>query len=157
MAPDTEWLDQDEMAAWVNLITLASRIVALSDTELRRTRAITGRDYELMHHLSTSPTGLRVNELADVINDSSSCITHRINRLQRAGLVDKEPDPDDQRARQVVLNDAGLALLCAAAPEHVARVRRWVIDPLDRADLLHLARIASVVNQHLRSVAAPPS
>mgnify|MGYP003882306573 CR=1 FL=1 len=102
-----------------------------------------------------SDTGWRVNELADLIDDSSSCITHRVNRLSVAGLVDKQPDPTDQRARRVALTRAGRALLNEAAPEHVARVRSWIIDPLGRPDLVELARIASLLNQHLRTVAPP--
>lgn len=146
------WLDPDEMSAWVNLIKLASRIVTLSDGELRRTRAITGRDYELLHHLSSSDAGWRVNELADMIDDTSSCVTHRVNRLVTAGLVDKQPDPVDLRARRVVLTRAGRSLLEQTAPEHVARVRRWIIDPLDRPDLVELARITGLLNQHLRTI-----
>jgi DNA-binding MarR family transcriptional regulator len=149
-ANDVAWLDETEMAAWVGLIKLASRIVTLSDGELRRTRGITGRDYELLHHLSVSPEGWRVNELAEVIDDTSSCITHRINRLQTAGLVEKRADVDDQRARRVRLTRAGRSLLERAAPEHVARVRQWVIDPLDRRDLADLARLAAMLNAHLR-------
>ncbi len=155
VSDDTRWLDEDELAAWVSLIKLASRIVTLSDGELRRTRAITGRDYELLHHLSTSDDGWRVNELAGHIDDTSSCITHRINRLRSAGLVDKRTDAGDQRARRVQLTSAGRALLEQAAPEHVARVRQWVIDPLDRHDLIEIARIARTLNDHLRSVVPP--
>jgi DNA-binding MarR family transcriptional regulator len=156
MASDNvPWLDPDEMSAWVNLIKLASRIVTLSDGELRRTRSITGRDYELLHHLSTSADGWRVNELAHLIDDTSSCVTHRVNRLVAAGLVDKQPDPADLRARRVELTRSGRRLLEQTAPEHVARVRSWVIDPLDRPDLIELGRITSVLNQHLRNVAPP--
>lgn len=149
------WLDPDEMSAWVNLIKLASRIVTLSDGELRRTRAITGRDYELLHHLSSSDDGWRVNELADMIDDTSSCVTHRVNRLVAAGLVDKQPDPGDLRARRVVLTRAGRRLLEQTAPEHVARVRQWIIDPLGRPDLVELARVTGLLNQHLRTIAPP--
>ena len=150
---DVPWLDSDEMSAWVNLIKLASRIVTLSDGELRRTSAITGRDYELLHHLSSSHDGWRVNELADMIDDTSSCVTHRVNRLVAAGLIDKQPDPVDLRARRVVLTRAGRRLLKQTAPEHVARVRRWIIDPLGRPDLVQLARITGLLNQHLRTIA----
>lgn len=153
VADNGSWLDDTELAAWVGLIKLASRIVTLSDGELRRTRKITGRDYELLHHLSSSPQGWRVNELAEVIDDTSSCITHRVNRLQAAGLVEKRPDATDQRARRVHLGPAGRALLERTAPEHVARVRRWIIDPLDRNDLVHLARITATLNEHLRAIA----
>ena len=150
---DVLWLDDTELAAWVGLIKLASRIVSLSDGELRRTRAITGRDYELLHHLSTSQEGWRVNELAELIDDSSSCITHRINRLRAAGLLDKRPDATDQRARRIHLSPAGRALLERTAPDHVTRVRRWIIDPLDRQDVARLARITATLNNHLRTIA----
>jgi DNA-binding MarR family transcriptional regulator len=149
---DADWLDPDEFDAWVNLIRCASRIVTLTDTELRRTRAITGRDYELLHHLSSSETGWRINELAELIDDTSSCITHRVNRLIAAGLIHKAPDPDDGRARRVELTTAGRRLLELTAPEHVTRVRRWVIDPLDRTDVIELARITGVLNAHLRTL-----
>jgi DNA-binding MarR family transcriptional regulator len=155
VSSDVPWLDQDEMSAWVNLIKLASRIVTLSDGELRRTRSIAGRDYELLHHLSSSADGWRVNELADMIDDTSSCVTHRVNRLVAAGLVEKQPDPVDLRARRVVLTSAGRRLLELTAPEHVVRVRSWVIDPLERADLRELGRITGLLNQHLRTLAPP--
>jgi DNA-binding MarR family transcriptional regulator len=96
-----------------------------------------------------------VNELADMIDDTSSCVTHRVNRLVTAGLVDKQPDPVDLRARRVVLTRAGRRLLEQTAPEHVARVRRWIIDPLSRPDLVELARITGLLNQHLRTIAPP--
>jgi DNA-binding MarR family transcriptional regulator len=150
---DTAWLDQEELAAWVNLIKLASRIVTLTDGEFRRTRAITGRDYELLHHVSTSNDGWRLNELAGLIDDTSSCITHRVNRLYAAGLVSKESDSGDLRARRVVLTAAGRALLEQTAPEHIARVRTWVIGALDRNDLVELARITGLLNEHLRRIA----
>ena len=152
---DADWLDPDELTAWINLIKLASRIVTLSDGEFRRTRSITGRDYELLHHVSSSDNGWRINELADLIDDSSSCITHRVNRLHEAGLVHKRSDPDDLRARRVKLTTAGRNLLAQTAPEHVARVREWVIDPLDHAELIELGRLAGVLNVHLRTVAPP--
>jgi len=154
-AEDAVWLEPEELTAWVNLIKLASRLVSLSDGELRRTRSITGRDYELLHHVSSSDAGWRVNELADLIDDSSSCITHRVNRLRAAGLVDKRADPDDLRARRVELTTEGRELLAQTAPEHVARVRKWVIDPLDRVELIELGRLAGLLNAHLRTVDPP--
>ncbi len=148
------WLAPDELAAWVGLITLSSKIVALSDGELRRRHGITGRDYELLHHLSQDEGGRRVSDLAEVIDDSSSCITHRVNRLVQAGLVVKRDDPTDRRSRLVALTPRGRALLQAAAPGHAARVREWVIDPLSRRDLADLARVTTKLGIHLRSVDA---
>jgi DNA-binding MarR family transcriptional regulator len=144
------WLDDEEMRAWVGLIRLSGRLVALADGELRRAHGITGRDYELLHHLSGCPDGARVSELADLIDDTSSCITHRVNRLVTDGLVRKVADPTDARARLVRLTPAGGRLLERAAPEHVRRVRRWVIDPLDRPQLRQLADLTEQLDDHLR-------
>jgi len=146
------WLDPTEAAAWSGLITLADRLVALTDGELRRRHGIAGRDYGLLHHLSGAPDGMRVLDLAALIDDSSSCITHRVNRLAAAGLVVKRADPDDQRARRVALTAAGRHLLEDAAPGHVERVRAWVLDPLTPGDVADLARITGKLGAHLRSV-----
>jgi DNA-binding MarR family transcriptional regulator len=152
MRSEPAWLTPAELTAWVGLIKLSSRIVALGDSELRRDAGITGRDYELLHHLSGVPDGLRVSDLAQRIDDSSSCITHRVNRLGAAGLVTKLADADDARARRVALTAAGRALLEVAAPRHVARVRRWIFDVLDDDDVAELARLTMLLGEHLRRV-----
>lgn len=152
---DHAWLAPDELAAWVGLIKLSARLVALSDGELRRRHGITGRDYELLHHLSDDDAGRRVSDLAQVIEDTSSCITHRVNRLCDAGLVDKRTDPGDRRSRLVVLTPSGRALLAGAAPAHAQRVRQWVIDPLSRRDLADLTRVSAKLRAHLRTIAPP--
>ena len=152
---EPNWLDADELAAWIGLIKLSGALVALADGELRRAHGITGRDYELLHHLSTSDDGARVTDLALVIDDSSSGITHRVNRLTTAGLVAKRTDPIDGRSRRVALTAHGRRLLESAAPEHVARVRRWVIEPLDRRDLAELTRLTTTLRDHLRNLDEP--
>lgn len=148
---DPAWLAPDELAAWVGLIKLSARIVSLSDGELRRRHGITGRDYELLHHLSADERGRRVTDLAEVIDDTSSCITHRVNRLAGAGLVAKRADPDDRRSRLVVLTPQGRSLLQEVAPGHAERVRRWVIDPLTKRDLADLTRVSGRLGDHLRA------
>ena len=154
MTDEPAWLEPHELAAWVGLIKVSGRIVALADGELRRRHGITGRDYELLHHLSQDPGGHRVTDLALVIDDSSSCITHRVNRLAAAGLVDKQVDPADGRSRRVALTSTGRALLAEVAPGHVARVRDWVVDPLTKRDLDDLARVTAKLRDRLRHVAA---
>lgn len=153
---DAPWLDPAELAAWVGLIKVAALIVGLSDGELRRRHGITGRDYELLHHLSADEGGRRISDLALDIDDTSSCITHRVNRLATAGLVTKQADPADRRARRVSLTPRGRRVLADAAPGHVARVRRWVIDPLSRRDLADLTRITDKLGAHLRQAIAEP-
>ncbi|MEZ5408267.1 MAG: winged helix DNA-binding protein [Acidimicrobiales bacterium] len=149
-------LDPGQLAAWIALIKLAAAIVARADGELRRNHGITGSDYELLHHLSERDEGQRISDLARVIDDSSSCITHRVNRLAASGLVTKRAGSADRRSRLVALTPEGRALLAEAAPAHAARVQHWVVEPLTRRDLADLTRVATKLNRHLRNLEPEP-
>ncbi len=46
-------------------------------------------------------------KLAEDIGLSSGAMTNRLDRLEDAGLIRRLPDPDDRRALQVELTDAG--------------------------------------------------
>jgi DNA-binding MarR family transcriptional regulator len=46
-------------------------------------------------------------KLAEDIGLSSGAMTNRLDRLEQAGLIRRLPDPDDRRALQVELTDAG--------------------------------------------------
>jgi DNA-binding MarR family transcriptional regulator len=73
--------------------------------------------------------------------------------MVEAGLVTKSADADDRRSRRVALTAAGRRLLADAAPDHAARVREWVIDPLTRRDVADLARVTAKLHPHLRASA----
>ena len=42
---------------------------------------------------------------------SPTAMSRFVDRAEKAGVVRREPDPDDRRALQVVLTDEGVALL----------------------------------------------
>ncbi len=60
-----------------------------------------------------------------------------------------DPDPDDGRAKQAALTEAGLARLEAVAPDHVADVHRLLFDHLDPTQTEALADALSTVAQRL--------
>ncbi len=51
---------------------------------------------------------------------SSGAMTHRIDRLEKAGLVVRRDDPDDRRGTLVRLTGKGKTLIDAATNKHVA-------------------------------------
>jgi DNA-binding MarR family transcriptional regulator len=55
---------------------------------------------------------------------SSGGMTKRLDRLERAGLVERLPDPADRRGRLVALTDRGLALVDASVVDHLANEER---------------------------------
>jgi DNA-binding MarR family transcriptional regulator len=55
--------------------------------------------------------------------------------MEKRGLVAREECSDDARGSMVRLTDAGRMAIVAAAPAHVAAVRRYVIGALTDAEL----------------------
>jgi MarR family transcriptional regulator for hemolysin len=49
-------------------------------------------------------------ELAAAVGVRSPTLTHHLDRLERQGLVKREPDPANRRVQRVALTDAGEAL-----------------------------------------------
>jgi DNA-binding MarR family transcriptional regulator len=69
--------------------------------------------------------------------------------MERRGLVTREDCPSDGRGAFVVLTDAGFRVIQAAAPGHVASVRRNFVDLLSREQLDALTSITDTVVGHL--------
>jgi DNA-binding MarR family transcriptional regulator len=98
--------------------------------------------YDVLLQLAEAPRRrLRMAELADRVLLSRSGLTRLIDRLQAEGLVRREPSPDDARGTFTVLTEQGMARLRAAAPVHLAGIRKhWLAhfsdDDLRRLGLL---------------------
>lgn len=51
--------------------------------------------------------GLMHSELARLLNRSPATITNMVKRMEKAGFVERRPDPRDERVSRVYLTDAG--------------------------------------------------
>ncbi len=71
-----------------------------------------------------SPYQLSQRALMDALQLSSGTISVRIDRLERDGIVERTPDPDDQRGVLVRLTEKGLRLFDQVAPLHLANEDR---------------------------------
>jgi DNA-binding MarR family transcriptional regulator len=70
---------------------------------------------------------------------------HAVSRLEERGWVRRESCPTDGRGALAVLTEKGYAVLEAAAPAHVAEVRRGLIDRLTPEQVLQLGEIARAI------------
>jgi DNA-binding MarR family transcriptional regulator len=103
-------------------------------------------DYLVLSSLSESPSRRhRLTELAARMQWSPSRLSHHVSRMEQRGLVQRADCADDLRGAVIVLTDAGWAAIEAAAPHHVASVRRHLIDQVSAEDLQALIRIGEKV------------
>jgi len=73
---------------------------------------------------------------------SSGALTHRLHRLERAGLIERAPDPVDGRGLLVRLTPAGVELVDRILPLHMDNERRLIaaLSSDDRAALERILR-----------------
>jgi DNA-binding MarR family transcriptional regulator len=135
-------LSDPELAAWKGMLEAHSTLVARLDAELERDHGLPLTSYEVLMYLFDSPDGkLRMGELADRLLLSRSGITRLVDRLERQGLVKREPCEDDGRGYYAVLTAGGREKLQAARPDHLNGVRRHFVSHLSASDLDALSHI----------------
>jgi DNA-binding MarR family transcriptional regulator len=148
--PDDGWLSADEMATWRALDSLLNRLPAALERRLEREAGLSLMEYYVLAGLSDQPGhAVRISRLAELAHCELSRLSHLISRLQRRGLVRREPDPEDGRFTLAVLSEAGHRHLVDAAPDHVAHVRSVVLDPLSAEEQQALRRAVTKIVDRL--------
>lgn len=154
MTDDELWLTPSQLASWLSVVRLITRLPWAIDAQLQRDAGLSMLEYMSMAILVESPERtMRMSSLAEETSVSLSRLSHMVKRLESRGYVRREPDPADGRFTNAILLDAGVRKLEEAAPAHVANVRRIVIDNLSDDALRRLGRDAERINERIDSPA----
>jgi DNA-binding MarR family transcriptional regulator len=150
----SSWLTDDEQRAWRAFRSTVLAVDTAVARDLSRDSGLSMPDYQVLSALSEAERHRqRLTELAARMRWSPSRLSHHVRRMQARGLVDRTGCPDDLRGAYVVLTAEGLRVLEAAAPGHVASVRRHLIDLLDERHLTALTEIGERVAAHAADAA----
>ncbi|MCQ8774572.1 MarR family winged helix-turn-helix transcriptional regulator [Streptomyces telluris] len=155
MSEQTQWLDQDERRAWRGYVAMSEMLEARLGQDLRKA-GLSSADYTVLVLLSEAPERrLGLGELGAEAQWSKSRVSHQIRRMQERELVERTEDADDPRRARAELTERGAEALRAAAPLHVAGVRRYFLDHLTREQQVQLVEIARSVLPHLGPAPLP--
>ena len=147
---DSPWLDKKQQAAWVRLAAVVELLPGALERQLRRDAELTHFDYFVVAMLSEAPgRTLRMTELARQTNATLPRLSHVVQRLEERGLVERFPCPQDKRATNARLTEAGWAKVEATAPGHAATVRTHVIDALTPQQIAQLTEITDAILHRL--------
>ena len=69
---------------------------------------------------------LNQRELVTRVRRTSGTVSVRLGRLERARVIEREPDPDNRRSVTVTLTDRGRALVERARPAYAERAERLI-------------------------------
>jgi DNA-binding MarR family transcriptional regulator len=142
----TRWLSADEQQAWRAFLTACQTLFGAIDAQLQRDAGLPHGYYEILVRLSETPgRALRMSQLAEASTSSKSRLSHAVARLEERGWVRRTSCPTDRRGQIAELTDEGFSALAAAAPGHVAQVRRSLIDQLSPEQVGQLAEISAAI------------
>jgi DNA-binding MarR family transcriptional regulator len=103
-------MDHDDLAA---LFAWATRRLTDAERPLLAAHGLSMWSYVVLSHLARRPVGTQL-ELARAIGYDKTRLIALLDELEAGGLVSREPDPADRRARRVSLTAAGRARHAAA-------------------------------------------
>jgi DNA-binding MarR family transcriptional regulator len=110
--------------AWsTDLIRLEIALWDRVDASLRKSHELPLAFFEPLRLLSGAPEGsMRVGDLARDLRVTVGGTSKLVDRIERAGFLARQPDPDDRRASRVKLTPAGKRKLAAAVKTYEAEV-----------------------------------
>lgn len=117
---------------------------------------LTGSVFEVMIRLCRSPgRRLRMTELATQSTLTSSGLTRVVDRLERDGLVCREPCEHDRRGYWASITDAGLERMTAILPGHLEAIDRAFTSILPPPELDRFLTILRTIRSSVRPGADP--
>jgi DNA-binding MarR family transcriptional regulator len=121
-------------------------VCARLEARLQARHGLSLRWYDVLLQLHAAPEGrLTMRDLGRAVVISKSGLTGLVDRMQRAGLVERGGDPDDRRVVHVTLTPAGAAAYRRARADHRAAVAERFLHHISDPE-------AAVIEDALRRV-----
>ena len=147
-----------ELRAWRMLLRVHAHVTRQLESELLSDEGMALGTYDVLVQLSESPgRRLRMTDLAERVLLSRSGLTRLVDRLEKEGLVRREPCPDDARGTFTVLTDAGQQRLANAAPGHLAGVHEHFTGRFGESELVTLETLLGRVLRDVPDLTGRPA
>ena len=137
-----EGLEQRRNVLWRNFLTAHAAAIDRIEDDLGGAEVLPLSWYDVLLALYEAPEHrLRMHELASAILVTRGSLTRLVARIEQAGLLRREPDPEDGRGLYAALTERGMEALRTTWPiyargiaEHFGRhLADEEVEVLDRA------------------------
>ncbi len=117
---------KEVLRLWLRALTLTNMIEQRVRTRLRKEYDVTLPRFDVMAALYNLPDGLSMGDISRWLMVSNGNVTGIVERLEREGLVHRQPRPEDRRSQLVRLTDTGFAAFESMAGDH----EKWIASML---------------------------
>ncbi|MBL4683930.1 MAG: winged helix-turn-helix transcriptional regulator [Nannocystaceae bacterium] len=143
-------LEKAKRASTAQLLFKCARIVnerAIAGVELPSGERPRTSHMALFPHIELEG-GTRVTDLANKVGITKQAVGQLVDDLQRFGVVERVPDPDDRRAKRVCFTEAGRASMLQGL-KHLREIERELGRAIGRKTMTALHDALLVLNDHL--------
>lgn len=128
--------------AWIRLVRAEQTVLAAVETDLKAAGFPPLAWYDVLLEMSREDSGvLRPLEIERRVLLAQYNLSRLIDRLEEAGLVMRQPCPDDRRGQLVRLTAAGRRLQQRMWPAYAAAIERHVGHRLSDKEAANLAML----------------
>lgn len=142
--PDPSSEGTDGVQWLSDLIRLEIALWERIDARLREKHDLPLSFFESLYFISRSrDNGHRIGDLAQALGVTVGGTSKLADRIEHAGLIRREPDPDDRRASRVALTPNGRRKLAAAVKTYEAELASVLDAVLSRTEQKHLHQLVA--------------
>jgi len=110
--------DSQSLRIWLNLLKCTNLIEERIGRHLKAEFNTRLRSFDVLAQIDREPANPTLGELSRRLMVTTGNVTSLIDRLERDGLVERRPLPNDRRSQLVRLTPAGKSLLDRMLPAH---------------------------------------
>lgn len=144
-------LDVTPMGTFGRIGRLRNKLSAELDLVFKK-HGLNGASFDVLATLLRSgpPYALSPSKLIEWTMVTSGTMTNRLDKLEEAGLISRERNPEDGRGFVVALTEQGFALVNATVTDHVANQHR-LVEGLTKDEL---AQLDGLLRKWMKAVGA---
>ena len=130
------------IAAWTSLVRAEQTVLASVESDLKQRGLPPLSWYDVLLEVSRSEEGcLRPNEIERRTLLPQYNVSRLVDRLERAGFLERQPCPEDGRGSLLRATDSGRTLLRSMWPAYADAIERHVGSRLSGQEAKDLARL----------------
>lgn len=140
----------EEFAVWRAYIQTVEILRARVQAKLHADSQLSEGDYKVLLELSQAEgRSLRSSELAALMEWERSRVSGQLGRMEKRGLIRREPCADDARGSDVLLTDEGARAFRASMIPHLQAVKTYFVDAFTDAQLARIDETTAALRDHL--------
>ncbi|WP_105439497.1 MarR family winged helix-turn-helix transcriptional regulator [Neorhizobium sp. T25_13] len=135
--------------AWVRLMRAQQLVLDAIEKDLKAADLPSLGWYDVLLELSRAEDGrLRPYEIEERTLLAQHNLSRLLDRMDKAGLVQREVFSEDGRGRWVIITDAGRAMQASMWNVYAAAIQRHLGDKLDDAQADQLAELLAALSRN---------